>query len=612
MTPVRSLVEPHTLAQLGRRAGIAASRARALYTEGRLPSPDDSDADGKPLWNAATIDAWCRNTDRAVADEAAWLYKVPDAATPAEVLFHGIVTDTPLWRDQPYRVHAICWGTEHGHVVYITQLDDMPPEYGGMSADREAVLAAELIAPRFWADALVVVDLGIKYGDRMPHPVLELYRLLPEPPAEDDGAPAGPTPRTETLRERITRLLGQAPATGAATAEEDVVPPPTSEYHGSIDAHELGRVTGRPVPTWIRGTRLPGAIGRARAYTSTFTVPDTASPWPAALARLVAAHDFGLPTSHPAAWALLAADTTETLAEVRQAQIRMPQTGEGWYLAARPAAPTLPLELEVALAGLPPLPSISPDRLLADLTALRRAEADLPIDAGEGDAIEHALTLLYLAAESVDAHLAVDTITVVAGRMDGTVADQWRQTLHPHPDPPRVWTSRRGRRLLGSHTADDVRELLIDRHDRLIALVPAAGGDGVDYQAEWPRGLPPAWNEETVIAADRLTSPREYGPVLALTPTGDGWQVDPLPAPPGPRYFDGFSWGYRGGGPTALYDALVRVALDVPLGGIRKGLVPQHSQLWKAITSADGPLRLRWTDVLIWARHDAPDNQEMQ
>lgn len=54
----------HTLAQLARRAGISEGRGRALYAEKKLPHPDSQDADGRPLWWATTIDAWCRRRGR--------------------------------------------------------------------------------------------------------------------------------------------------------------------------------------------------------------------------------------------------------------------------------------------------------------------------------------------------------------------------------------------------------------------------------------------------------------------------------------------------------------------------------------------------------------------
>ena len=61
----------HTLAQLARRAGISEGRGRALHAEKKLPRPDSRDADGRPLWLAGSIDAWCEGTGRPGCGHAA-------------------------------------------------------------------------------------------------------------------------------------------------------------------------------------------------------------------------------------------------------------------------------------------------------------------------------------------------------------------------------------------------------------------------------------------------------------------------------------------------------------------------------------------------------------
>jgi hypothetical protein len=292
------------------------------------------------------------------------------------------------------------------------------------------------------------------------------------------------------------------------------------------------------------------------------------------------------------------------LAEVRQAHARFPQRGPGWYLVARPAAPTMPLELELELAGLPPLPDLTPDQITTDLADLRRTEAALPAAAPEGDAYEHAVSLLTIATEQVDARLAVDRVLNEAGQMQGEVADQWRESLHRHPNSAEVWSSRRGRRLLDRHDPSEVHELLVDHAGRLVALLPSTSGQGLDFEAEWPVGLPSGWDETTIIAGDHEDG-HGYGPVLALTRTSDGLRADLVPAPPDWAVFGGFTWGYGGGGPSMLYDALLRVALDDPLGYGKGFQPPPDSELWEVITTTKGPLRIRWPDLLRWARYDA-------
>jgi hypothetical protein len=82
-------------------------------------------------------------------------------------------------------------------------------------------------------------------------------------------------------------------------------------------------------------------------------------------------------------------------------------------------------------------------------------------------------------------------------------------------------------------------------------------------------------------------------------------RVDPLLAPPNRTVFGGFSWGYGGGGPSALYDALLRVGCKDALG-FDIDFRPLHdSRLWEVITTAKGPLRIAWPDLRRWAAHDA-------
>ena len=608
---------PHMLNQFARRAGITESYARKLYSSkpSKLPAPDGRDADGRPWWIATTIDAWCRTTDRAVAEDAAWLYRAPDAYAPADVLFHGLIDYVPRPGGRPFPMFAKCWGIEHGHLVYLREVDDVPGDRW-LHYSQQALAAAEVVAPRFWPNTLVLVDGGLPYRptalDDPPDVLVEMYRLVAQP-ADGDGEEGSDTrqQRPESVRERITRLLGRAPTIALAPEH----PRPTAiRLPGSPEATDVARVIGAPMPAWIRGTCRPEAIDRARAYSTTFTVPDTASIWPATLDRLKAAHQTGLASSYPAAFALLAADATATLTEVRDAHTRTPQRGPGWCLVARPAAPALPLDLELELAGLPPLSDIPAEQITTELADLRRAEADLPADdgTGEGDVLEHAVTLLTIAAEPIDPRLAVDTVLVEAGRMHGEVADQWRSTLRPHPDRDSVWATRRGRRLLdrGRDNPSDVRELLSDQSGRLIALVPSTIGE-LDFVAEWPTGLPSGWNETTIIAGD-YEEGLGYGPVLALTRTADGLRADLIPAPPGRTVFGGFTWGYGGSGPSDLYEALVRVACDKPLGLSDDFRAPDDSRLVEVITTTKEALRIRWTDLLTWARHDIPDNQEMR
>ncbi|MEX5637260.1 hypothetical protein [Parafrankia sp. FMc2] len=567
MSSNRSLPPLYTLPQLARRARISEGRARALHTAAagsRLPAVDRTDADGRPLWEETTIDAWCRVSGRDLPAESDWLFHAPDATEPAPLLYHGAAA-RPAGRGRSGRpIHAIVWDTPHGHVIYVTWLHGVHrapvPE-----RDQAALVAAELIAPRFHADALIVLVPDLVYSRTATENVtVDLYRLRP--------AAAG---------------------VGAGNGE------PTVDWRGQVAPTEVARVIGTPLPLWIANTCRREELDRARASLgTTLTVPDVLSAWPATLARLRAAHDTGLPTSHPAAYALLLTDAAGTLATVRQLHIALPTSGPGWYLAARPAAPNLPLDLETDLAFLSTQPAPDPAQLTADLVALRGVEPDLPADADEGDAYAHAVTLLAAALADHDPALAADTVTVVSGDLAGPVTDAWVDTFSRHPDAAQVLRTRRGRRLLGRMSPSRT-ELFTDPAGRLIALLDE-GRDTRQFRAEWPLGLPVGWGERTVIAIDHDGS---YGPALALTPAEGGLRVDPVPVSPD-RIGTDLLYGYGGGGPLAFYAALRRVALAEHRSLDGHTHPPHGSDLFAAISATTGPLRLPWPQVERWARQD--------
>ncbi|GAA4966584.1 hypothetical protein GCM10023334_087680 [Nonomuraea thailandensis] len=97
-----------------------------------------------------------------------------------------------------------------------------------------------------------------------------------------------------------------------------------------------------------------------------------------------------------------------------------------------------------------------------------------------------------------------------------------------------------------------------DHADRLVVEFDSDyRSHGTAIAAEWPIGLPAGWTDATVIAAD----PQASTSAFALTPMPDGnIRVDPL-SNRGDE--PGYTWGYRGGGPTTFYQALVRCALGM-------------------------------------------------
>lgn len=73
-----------------------------------------------------------------------------------------------------------------------------------------------------------------------------------------------------------------------------------------------------------------------------------------------------------------------------------------------------------------------------------------------------------------------------------------------------------------------------------------------------------------------------------------------------------FGYGYDGGSPYTLYQALIRCALGTPeapftLNDAEASAEQSkvRSDLWQAIATTQGPLRLPWPTVLQWARADA-------
>ncbi|TMR03404.1 hypothetical protein ETD83_10890 [Actinomadura soli] len=621
---------PHTLAQFARRAGITHSYARKLYSAvpSRLPDPDEYDADHRPLWYPDTIDAWAASTGRPADEGALWLLRAPAVSGPAEVRFRGLVDRPVVPGGRPMRLHATVYGTDHGPLVVIMPTDEEPDRWTWVGD--YALVAADLVAPRFWSDTIVVVDLGGSlprpYQRTVQHgpgsgteivlgswsedyePILSCFtlRVDPEPAAQDTaGMPVDAI--EPTLRDRALRLLGRV-----QPPEEAAPPPrpqPRAQERRPVTCAQLKRVLGVDLPQWLAGTRLPAVLERARAYHGTLTIPDRITPWPATLDRLQAAHTADMAEHFPAAFALLAADAADMRAAVRRVLDAQPVRGDGWYLAARPANPELPLHLETATAALPSPRDLDPTQIRAELIELRQTEAELPADtktAPEGPAYEHAVALLAVAAETHHPQLAVDTCVIESGDLAGVAAQQWREGLTPHPAPKDVLRTRRGHRLLNGRPADQVRELLVDYAGRLVCLFDGGPRADVPYwHAEWPVGWPTEWNASTVIAADPDNDEESGGqPVLALTTTADGVRAEPVPLLPDRRDGDTFAFGYDGHGPGVLYDALVRIAV-CSHRGFQPAIDPgSGSALWQAITHR-GPLRLRWADVQKWAKQDA-------
>jgi hypothetical protein len=333
----------------------------ATATPSGLPRPGGADADGRPLWSAARIDAWCARTGRKVSEDALWLFRAPAAAGPVPELQRGVVPLAGSYgRRQAF--YVIVWDTEHGHVIYLQPLDDA----GGDHKDWLAKATGELIPPRWWADAVVVMpvekSLSNHSDDDMP-PVASVYRLFDrsQQGGDDTGDASGVI---GGLRRWVSRT-GPGPIGPAEAA---------TTWKGELELAELAAVVGRPVPLWLDDTATSDNAQQTLSYDRTFITQDTVTEWPAAQARLARAVEVGMPEEFPAAFAALAADAADGLTKIRTVHERLEDTGPGWYLVCRPARPAPPFDLEQLITGAQPV--TDPDQVSKELSELRASEAN--------------------------------------------------------------------------------------------------------------------------------------------------------------------------------------------------------------------------------------------
>lgn len=593
--------QPHTLAQLARRAGISEGRARALHaaTPSGLPRPDRADADGRPLWWASTIDAWCARTGRDVSSESLWLFRAPAANRPATELRREVVT---LRGYQRQAFFAIVWDTAQGHVIYLQPLEGTR----GAHRDWLAVAAADLVEPRWWSDAVLVIPREESLSTYSEFATkVDVYRL------EVVTSPAQQTePSSRTGRLRWLQRPDPVPAEAAR---------PKAVWVSMIDMSELATVIGRPVPVWLEGTPTTANASQAKSYT--FITVDTTSAWPATQERLAQAQAAGMPHEFPAAFAALAVDSADELRSVRAAHAAISDIGPGWYLVCRPARPSPSVELEQLITRATPVTDTAP--VLRELVELRGVESELDHEDRRGEAFAHAIELLaqQLRGLAKDSGTVSDWGDYVAGADDGPlvysapwtgpVVHAWQANLTPIEDLNSALQLRRARRLLGYHDPERVREGYRDSDGRYVLVIEH--DNGTRYSAaEWPASLQivETWTDQTVLAADDP----ENGAVtlLALTPDTDrGIRTDPVPLPPDSDR-DAFGYGYTGGTPTTTYLALLRVALgdNTNTSTILKWLRDNRrgedsaSQLWHTISTTNGPLRMPWPRLQLWARAD--------
>jgi hypothetical protein len=92
---------------------------------------------------------------------------------------------------------------------------------------------------------------------------------------------------------------------------------------------------------------------------------------------------------------------------------------------------------------------------------------------------------------------------------------------------------------------------------------------GSVFVVEWPigPGVSPPPDDATVVAANWKNADRNYSPVFVSLVDG---RLDLLPAAADRTGGTGFTWGYGGGGPYALTEALYQLVL--PGGGSHRGV----------------------------------------
>jgi hypothetical protein len=623
------------------------SRIRAMLAEPektpadrRLPPADGTDASDRPWWWASTVDRWCRRTGRPVPADADALYRWPTADGPAPVVHAGDVRVPTRGLAPEVPVHVTVYDTAEGHIVWVQRYD----ESGGVDREEAARAGALVLAPTWWTRARILVPGPLLLGGRLGAvPAIDAFRI--EVPDRGLDRPAGPP-----------RWLPSFVRSGAA-AEPD--PLDVEIVHAGLpQVDEVARVVGRALPLWFADSCTRENMDRAELLGPgrRFTVPDTSTDWPAHRARIIAAHEWGLPRRFPRAWTALSADTLEVLDAVLQTLQATVTEGDGWYAPARPAEPDWPVAVETAArraaasteaartarsATRADLGVYRPDKLdpaeeldtaaeeldagAVELAGIRTVEADLRWD--DPDAVA-----LWAAARSLEARLhrthpevVYETVRQQVIEGDGQVAQAYRATLTPLEPAAqqelREAPTRRLLRLLSPDTdVETVRkyqtlqralaettQLYHDPKGRLVAerTIASRRAERVQLQIEWPTGHPPQdWTADTVLAGEDN--------VFALTPTPAGeLRVEPLPSSSGDT---DYTWGYSGGGPTDLYRALVRGALrtwEDPAPWIRRSLRDGHSSaLWEAITTAGQtqPLRLAWPQVQAWAAADLEAN----
>ncbi|MGA5299379.1 hypothetical protein ACPCHT_05590 [Nucisporomicrobium flavum] len=416
-------------------------------------------------------------------------------------------------------VFVIVWDTPSGPVLYFVPLEPAP-SVGRHSLVRQ--LCERLLDPGQWKRALLLEPVPIDLVPGAGGPRVRVH------PAESSMDPA-------RARARLKR----------------------GDDH---PVSEVARTLRAVLPVWVRGTETVATATAAPGEPGiTLSVADPTG-WPRTEASLLMALRAGFPQRYPLGWALLAVEAAAQLDELVAAHAELTDSGDGWYLVARPRPPEPPEPLRRLLAAAQ-APSGYGERAIADVAALRTAAEAVAGDDPLRDLLRSAADKLATSAlQEQMAQLAQHAPRPSVGNLDaaeivpvtatwaGPVVREWQRTLTPVADLPATLRLPRVARLLEfpvSKRPGTVREAYLDRAGRLVLVLtdPAEAEHTPWMCAEWPCDATVAagWTDDTVLALDRPVPGAPAGPFLALTPGDGGVRIDQVPAPPrsgGPLQFD--------------------------------------------------------------------------
>ncbi|MBM2621952.1 hypothetical protein JIG36_41270 [Actinoplanes sp. LDG1-06] len=467
--------------------------------------------------------------------------------------------------------YVILWETDRGRVLFFERLRDDESTVDETSFVRE--LGRDLLGPEPWDDVVLL----------NPFPVL-IDSLAHE---------TSVGPHLHVRPARFT-TAGDGKVWLASGSRQLAGP--------------IGRTLQTDLPIWVKGSNTVVTARAALAQPGqTVTVPDE-SKWPRSEARLLRAIDAGLPESHPYGWAALAFEHNITLNAVRAGHARLPDRGDGWFLAARPAPPQPPERLSRLLEGLT-LPAERGEPVGREAISLESAAGDMDRDDPRLDPYQQAAEFLRnlmvrnRSAEIVAGRTptaALDRVRAaqplpVTAVWAGPVVETWLRSLTPVPLPLRL---HRIATLLRHTHVDEVSEAYRDKDGRYV-LVTA--DDPPRMIAEWQRdpAVAATWTGETVLAMDRPD-----GPLLALTPEAGRTRADMVPG----SLVDGGPLRFTG---ERVMRMLLPLALDPATTEFTNRslvleLLVEHPgmRLQAALTPPGNAVRLGWDDVRAFAAED--------